>query len=92
MKRLLFGRGFMDKLYVYNLRFAWIFTVACFFLTAISGEKWLDIEDLSILGTGLQVVWAELGIHTGFMVWKAKAENCRKFKDYSAMAESQNDS
>lgn len=89
MRRLLFRRGFMDKLYFYNLRFAWLFTVACFILTAVSGEDLLDIGDLSIVSAGLPVVWGELGIHTGFIIWKAKTENCRKFKDYSAMQESE---
>ncbi len=89
MKKLLFRRGFMDKLYFYNLRFAWSFTVACFILTAISGQKWLNITDMSIVSAGLPVVWGELSIHTGFIIWKAKTENCRKFKDYSAMQESE---
>ena len=85
MKRLLFRRGFTDKLYFYNLRFAWLFTVACFILTAFSGENWLNIGDMSIVSAGLPVGWGELGIHTGFIVWKAKAENCRKNKDFSQM-------
>ena len=84
MRKLLLRRGFMDKLYFYNLRFAWIFTWACFALTAISGEKWLNIKDLSIVSTGLQVVWGEVSVHTAFMVWKAKTENCRKYKNVNS--------
>ena len=83
MKKLLFRRGFTDKLYFYNLWFAWLFTVSCFILTAFSGEAWLNIGDLSVLSTGLQAVWTELGIHTGFIIWKAITENCRKHKDKS---------
>lgn len=62
MKKLLFRRGFTDKLYFYNLWFAWLFTVSCFILTAFSGEAWLNIGDLSVLSTGLQAVWTELPI------------------------------
>lgn len=87
MEKLLLKRGFTDKLYFYNLRFAWIFTWACFALTALSGEKWLNITDMSIVSAGLPVVWGELSIHTGFIIWKAKTENCRKHKDQSKIKE-----
>lgn len=83
MRRLLFRRGFMDKLYFYNLRFAWLFTVACFILTAVSG--YLGVTDLSIVTVGIPAAFTELGLHTGFVIWKAKAENCRKHKDFSQM-------
>ncbi len=79
MKKLLFRRGFNDKLYYYNLRFAWWFTIVCFILTATSG--YLGVTDMSVVSVGLPVVWGELGIHTGFIIWKAKEENCRKYKD-----------
>ena len=87
VEKLLLKRGFTDKLYFYNLRFAWIFTWACFALTALSGEKWLNIADMSIVSAGLPVVWGELSIHTGFIIWKAKTENCRKHKDQSKIKE-----
>lgn len=77
MKRMLFRRGFSDKLYFYNFKAVWIFTVACFILNALSGL--LDIVDLAIINVGIPAAFAELGIHTGFIVWKAKAENSRKF-------------
>ena len=70
-------RGFMDRLYWMNLRFAWIFTIACFLLNALSG--YLGVVDLSIITYGLPVVWGEVSIHTGFMVKKAENENRRKF-------------
>ncbi len=85
MKRLLFRRGFNDKLYYYNFRLVWIFMCACFVLNALSG--FLGVTDLPIISYGVPAAFAELGIHTGFMVWKSKAENCRKFKDYSKLAE-----
>lgn len=85
MKRIIFKRGFMDKLYFYNLQFTWRFTVACFILNAVSG--FLNITELAIITYGVPVVWAELGVHTAFMIWKAKVENCRKHKDVNRVEE-----
>lgn len=85
MKHLLFRRGFTDKLYYYNFRAVWSFVAACFLLTALSGSKFLDINDLSVVSVGVPAAFTELGVHTGFVIWKAKAENCRKHKDYSGM-------
>ena len=85
MKRLLFRRGFTDKLYYYNFRAVWIFTGACFMLNALSGV--LGITDLSVITYGIPAAFTELGIHTGFIIWKAKTENCRKNKDYSKLEE-----
>ena len=78
-------RGLMDKLYFLNLIFAWVFTVSCFVLNVASG--YLGVYDLSIITYGLPVVWGELSIHTGFIVWKSKVENCRKFKDVNRLEE-----
>lgn len=85
MKKMLFRRGFSDKLYFYNFRAVWLFTGACFVLNALSGI--LDIQELAIIVYGIPAAFAELGIHTGFIVWKAKVENCRKNKDYSKLEE-----
>lgn len=68
----------MDQLYWYNLRAVWIFTWACFLLNAISG--YLQIPDLAVITYGIPAAWAELGVHTGFMIWKAQRENSRKFR------------
>lgn len=78
-------RGFMDKLYLMNLIFAWVFTILCIVLNAVSGS--LNVYDLSVITYGLPVVWGELGIHTGFIVWKSKVENFRKFKDVNRLEE-----
>lgn len=75
----------MDKLYFYNLRAVWIFTGCCFLLNACSGL--LGIPDLAIISYGIPAAWTELGLHTAFIVWKAKTENCRKFKDYNKLKE-----
>lgn len=70
-------RGFSDRLYFLNLQLTWIFVVICIVLTVLS--PFLQIQDLSIISYGLPAVFAELGIHTGFIVWKAKHENISKF-------------
>lgn len=89
-KSIMHERGFMDKLYYLNLKSVWIFTIACFILNVLSG--FLEVVDLSIIAYGIPAAWTELGIHTGFIVWKAKTENCRKFKDNSKLEEIMEDS
>jgi hypothetical protein len=85
MKRLLFKRGFSDKLYFYNFRAVWVFTGACYLLNALSGV--LGVSELAVITYGIPAAFAELGLHTGFIVWKAKVENCRKNRDYSKLEE-----
>ena len=71
------NRGFTDKLYFLNLTLSWLFILICIVITIFSGS--LGITDLSIASVGIPAVFAELGIHTGFIVWKAKTENISKF-------------
>ena len=71
------NRGFTDKLYFLNLTLSWLFIIICIILTALSGR--LGIVDLSLVSVGIPAVFAELGVHTGFIVWKAKTENISKF-------------
>lgn len=85
MKRLLFKRGFSDKLYFYNFRAVWVFTGACYLLNALSGV--LGVSELAVITYGIPAAFAELGLHTGFIVWKAKVENCRKNRDFSKLEE-----
>ncbi len=85
MRRLIFGRGFSDKLYYYNFRMVWGFVWCCLALNALSG--YLGITDLAIVNIGIPAAFGELGLHTGFIVWKAKVENCRKNKDKSKLTE-----
>ena len=46
-------------------------------ITALGG--FLGLTDLSPLGGIPQWAYTELGIHTGFIIWKAKTENSRKY-------------
>ena len=70
-------RGFTDYLYFLNLTLSWLFIIICIVLTALSGK--LGITDLSLVSVGIPAVFAELGVHTGFIVWKAKTENISKY-------------
>ena len=70
-------RGFTDKLYFLNLTLSWLFIIICIVMTALSGI--LGITDLSLVSVGIPAVFAELGVHTGFIIWKAKTENMSKF-------------
>ena len=70
-------RGFTDKLYFLNLTLSWLFIIICIILTALSGR--LGITDLSLVSVGIPAVFTELGVHTGFIVWKAKTENISKY-------------
>lgn len=78
-------RGFTDKLYWYNFRAVWVFTAACFLLNAVSG--YLGVSELAIISYGIPAAFAELGIHTGFIVWKSKCENFRKHPEIKSMEE-----
>jgi len=72
-------RGFTDRLYFLNLKLTWIFVWACFILNIFSGL--LGIQTLDIITYGVPAAFAELAIHTGFIIWKAKVENISKYKD-----------
>lgn len=82
-------RGFTDKLYFLNLTLSWLFIIVCIVMTALEGE--LGITDLSIASVGIPAVFAELGVHTGFIVWKAKTENINKYGDRSSQFDSIDD-
>lgn len=75
-------RGFTDKLYFLNLTLSWLFIIICIVMTALSGR--LGITDLSLVSVGIPAVFTELGVHTGFIVWKAKTENMAKFNPNSS--------
>ncbi len=75
--KLVKNRGFTDKLYFYNFCTVHILMAAILTITALGGL--LGLADLSPLGSIPQWAYTELGIHTGFVIWKAKAENARKY-------------
>lgn len=70
-------RGFTDKLYFTNLVLTWIYTILCL-IFSILGDN-LGIKDYSFVTIVCPLVWAELGVHTGFVVHKARVENLSKW-------------
>ncbi len=78
MRKLIKNRGYTDKLYFYNFCAVQLTIAAIIVITALGGV--LGLTDLSPLADIPQWAYGELGIHTGFIVWKAKAENQRKYR------------
>lgn len=78
MRKLIKNRGYTDKLYFYNFCAVQLTIAAIMVITALGGV--LGLTDLSPLAYIPQWAYGELGIHTGFIVWKAKAENQRKYR------------
>lgn len=81
MRKLIEHRGFTDKLYFYNFCAVHILMAAILIITALGGV--LNLTDLSPLSNIPQWAYTELGIHTGFIIWKAKEENQRKYRIYT---------
>lgn len=77
ISQLILRRGFTDRLYWFNFKLTWIFVLICVILTLFSGL--LNITDLSIVSIGVPAAFAELGIHTGFIIDKARKENMSKY-------------
>lgn len=69
-------KSFTDRLYFANLIFTWAFTLVCILITLFGAN--MGIMDYSIVSVGLPTVWAELSVHTGFVVTKARIENLAK--------------
>lgn len=78
-------KSFSDQLYWLNFKMAWLFVFICVILTILSGI--IGITDLSIVTVGVPAAFTELGLHTGFIIWKHKTENCRKHKDVNTLQE-----
>lgn len=72
------NRGFTDRLYFYNFCAVHIIVAAILIITALGGV--LGLVDLSPLTNIPQWAYGELGLHTAFIVWKAKEENQRKYR------------
>lgn len=69
-------RGFTDRLYFYNLIAVWIYTILCLVFSVLGGR--IGIDDYSFVSIVCPLVWGELGVHTGFVVTKARIENINK--------------
>ena len=77
MIKWLKSRGYTDRLYFLNLTLVWIFVVVCIVLSFMGLDH--EMGNFDIISYGLPAAFGELGIHTGFVVWKAKHENLNKY-------------
>lgn len=68
---------FSKRIYIYNILLVSIIIIASFTLMFLSGR--LAVIDLSPISVIIPSAFAELGLHTGFYIWKSKVENCRKY-------------
>lgn len=73
---------FSKVMYKYNVCFVTVVTILSFILMFYSGTvTYIDLNPLCYIVPG---AYAELSIHTAFMVWKAKCENIHKYPDIVA--------
>ena len=79
-------RGFTDKLYIYNVIFVTATVIVSFVAVFMSGRLSLDTSAISVI---IPSAYGELAVHTGFVIWKAKNENARKYKDVNVNDESE---
>lgn len=70
-------RGFNDQLYWMNFKFVWTFVLIGIITTLL--QNVLCITNMAVFEVGIPCAFTELGIHTAFIVWKAKTENMAKF-------------
>jgi len=71
-------RGFTDKLYLYNVIFVTAVVIISFIAVFLSGKLSLDTSAISVI---VPSAYGELAVHTGFVIWKAKNENARKYRN-----------
>lgn len=84
MRRKKRRRGFTDKMYLYNVIFVTAVVIISFIAVFLSGKLMLDTSAISVI---IPSAYAELAVHTGFVIWKAKAENARKYKDVNTLTD-----
>lgn len=82
-------RGFTDRMYIYNVVFVTVVTALSFIAVFLSGI--LNITDTSALSAIVPSAYGELAVHTGFVIWKAKVENCRKNRNVNTLKELESD-
>ena len=79
-------RGFTDKLYLYNVIFVTAVVIISFIAVFLSGNLCIDTSAISVI---VPSAYGELAVHTGFVIWKAKNENARKYKNVNVDEESE---
>lgn len=78
MRKIISKRGFTDKLYLFNVIAVWTYTVLCVVLTCLG--QVIGIDDYSFVSVVCPCCWAELGVHSAFVIRKAWLENLNKHK------------
>ena len=71
------NRGVTDTLYLINLSLVWIYTFLSLILSILG--PLIGILDYSFISIVCPLIWAEISVHTGFIIWKAKVENLSKW-------------
>ena len=71
-------RGFTDRLYIYNVIFVTAVVIISYTAIFMSGKWNIDTSAISSI---VPAAYGELAVHSGFIIWKAKSENCRKYKN-----------
>ncbi len=84
MRKKKHKRGFTDKMYLYNVVFVTAVVIISFIAVFLSGKLMIDTSALNVI---IPSAYAELAVHTGFVIWKAKAENARKYKDVNIQSD-----
>lgn len=78
-------RGFIDRCYIFSIVFICCIVSASYLAVINSGT--LGITDMQPLTTTIEKSFEWAMVFTGFIVWKAKVENCRKHKDVNRLKE-----
>ncbi len=76
-------RGFIDRCYLFTTAFVCCIVTAAYLAVIFSGN--LGITDMAPLTATIEKAFELELVFTGFLVWKAKAENCRKHKDVNRL-------
>ncbi len=79
---------FTKKMYMYNVRFAVAITIVVILLMIMSA--FVDHIDLTPCAYIIPPMWIEVGVFSGFYVWKAKNENISKYGNNGVTETSQN--
>ena len=58
--------------------------ITSFTAVFLSGVLSIDTSALTVI---IPSAYGELAVHTGFVIWKAKTENARKYKDVNMLGE-----
>lgn len=82
-------RGFIDRCYRFTMIFICCIVSVSYIAVIKSGT--LGITDMSPLTTTIEKAFELAMVFTGFVVWKAKVENCRKHKDVNRLDELEGD-